>query len=288
MDPRIIALYDDFTHRHLDRRLFLERLARLVGSAAAASALVPLLDSNHALAQVVPEADARIAAQRVTFAGSSGDVKAYAARPAGNDRRPGVIVIHENRGLQPHLEDVARRLALAGYVALAPDLLSQVGGTPAGNEDEARNKFAGMKPEIAVADLVKALAYVRSRPDATGKVGTVGFCWGGGMAARLAAAAPDINAAAVFYGPVPPAEEVAKIRAPMLLNYAGLDQGINARLPELEAGLKAADAPYALHVYEGVNHAFHNDTGAARYNEAAAKLAWQRTVEFFDRHLKSA
>jgi carboxymethylenebutenolidase len=288
MDPRIIELYDDFTHRHLDRRLFLERLTSLVGSAAAASALLPLLDSNPALAQMVPETDARISVQTVTFAGSSGDVKAYVARPAGSDRRPGVIVIHENRGLQPHIQDVARRFAVAGYVALAPDLMSQIGGTPSGSEDEARTKFAGMKPDVAIADLVKALAYLRSRPDATGKAGVVGFCWGGGMTARLAAAAPDVNAAVVFYGPVPPADEIAKMKAPMLLNYAGIDPNINPKLPEFEAGLKAANVPYTLYVYEGVNHAFHNDTGAARYNEAAAKLAWQRTVEFFDKQLKGA
>ena len=285
MDQRIIRLYDEFTHGHLDRRLFLERLARLVGSTAAALLLLPQLESNHARAQTVPETDARLRTEEVTYPGSRGTVKGYLARPAGNEKAPGVIVIHENRGLQPHIRDVARRAAIAGYAALAPDLMSAIGGTPA-SEDDARTRFAQVEPAVALADALKSIDYLRSRPDATGKVGVVGFCWGGGMVGRIAASGADVQAGVVFYGVAPPLDQVPAIRAPLLLHYAGLDERVNATVPPLEAALKRAGKTYALHVYEGVNHAFHNDTGGARYDATAAGLAWSRTIGFFDRTLR--
>jgi carboxymethylenebutenolidase len=286
MDQRIIDLYDDFTHRHLDRRLFLERLAKLVGSMAAAVALLPQLESNYALAQTVPETDARLKTEDVTFPGSQGPVKGYLARPASGGRAPGVVVIHENRGLHPHLRDVARRLGIAGYVALAPDLLSAIGGTPA-SEEEALAKFPQIRQApFALADALKSIDYLRGRPDASGKVGVVGFCWGGGIVGQIATSGADINAAVVFYGAAPPLDKVPAIRAPLLLHYAGNDGFVNPTVPPFEAALKAAGKTYTLHMYEGVQHAFHNDTGAARYNAAAAKVAWTRTIEFFDRTLR--
>lgn len=285
MDRRIIQLYDQFTHCHLDRRLFLERLAVLVGSTAAAFALLPQLESNVALAQTVPETDTRLRTEEVSYPGSTGAVKGYVARPAGEGKAPGVLVIHENRGLQPHIRDVARRAALAGYVALAPDFMSAVGGTPP-SEDEARTRFAGVQLPVALADALKSTAYLRGRPDTTGKAGIVGFCWGGGIVGQIAAAGDDVQAAVVFYGVAPPLDKVRAIKAPLLLHYAGIDERVNATVPRFEGALKEAGKAYTLHTYEGVNHAFHNDTAGARYNAEAARLAWSRTIEFFNRTLR--
>jgi carboxymethylenebutenolidase len=286
MDQRIIDLYDDFIHTHLDRRLFLERLAKLVGSTAAAVALVPLLESNYALAQTVPENDPRLKTENVTYPGSQGPMKGYVARPASGAKAPGVVVIHENRGLHPHIKDVARRAAVAGYVALAPDLMSSIGGTPE-NQDEAAAKFAQIRSApVALADALKSVDYLRSRPDATGKIGVVGFCWGGSMVGQMVASGADVNAGVVFYGGAPPADKVPAIRAPLLLHYAGNDAGVNATVPAFETALKNAGKTYTLYMYEGAQHAFHNDTSAARYNAEAAKLAWTRTIEFFDKTLK--
>jgi carboxymethylenebutenolidase len=285
MDPRIIQLYDEFTHLHLDRRLFLERLSKLVGSTAAALLLLPQLESNYALAQTIPETDARLRTETVNYPGSTGTVKGYVARPAAGVKAPGVLIIHENRGLQPHIQDVARRAATAGYVALSPDLMSAIGGTPA-NEDEARTKFAGLDVAVAMADALKSIDYLRGRPDATGKVGIVGFCWGGSLVGQIAASGTDVQAAVVFYGGAPPTDKVPAIKAPLLLHYAGLDERVNATVPAFEAALKRAGKTYTVHMYEGVNHAFHNDTGQARYDAAAAKLAWGRTIEFLNRTLQ--
>jgi carboxymethylenebutenolidase len=285
MDQRIIDLYDEFTHCHLDRRLFLQRLSALVGSTAAALALLPQLESNQAAAQTVPESDARLKTEEVSYPGSKGPVRGYVARPAAGAKAPGVVVIHENRGLQPHLRDVARRAALGGYVALAPDLMSAIGGTPA-SEDEARTRFAQVEMPVALADALRSIEYLRSRPDAAGKIGVVGFCWGGGMVGRIAASGADVQAAVVFYGVAPPVEQVAAIKAPLLLHYAGADDRVNATVPAFEAALKAAGKPYTIHRYEGAQHAFHNDTAGARYDAAAARLAWSRTLEFFDRTLR--
>lgn len=279
MDQRIIDLYDEYTHRPLPRRVFLERLAALAGGTAAAAALLPLLETRYAHAAQVPPGDPRLAAARTTFQGASGPIAAYLARPRGEGRAPGVIVVHENRGLNPHIEDVARRLAAAGFVALAPDLLSSAGGTPA-DEDRARDMIRELDAERTVGDLRAAVAWLADRSRTTGKVGAVGFCWGGGIVNRLAVAEPELDAAVVFYGASPKPEEVSAIRAPLLLHYAGLDERINETVPAYEAALRRAGKTYRLHMYEGANHAFHNDANGARYDARAAALAWERTVAF--------
>ena len=286
IDQRVIALYDDFTHRHLDRRLFMERLSKLLGSAATAASLLPLLRSNYALAEQVKPDDPRLATSTVTYPGSTGPMSGYLARPTGTARLPSIIVIHQNRGLNPHICDVARRAALAGYVALAPDLMASLGGTPA-NEDEAMAGFAKLQLPVALADALKTRDYLESRPDVTGKYGVVGFCWGGGVANLVATAAPDLGAGVAFYGAAPPLDKVADIKAPLMLHYAGLDDRVNATRGPYEEALKKAGVSYTAYLYEGVNHGFNDDTGAARYNEAAAKLAWSRTIAFFDEKLKT-
>jgi carboxymethylenebutenolidase len=284
MDQRIIELYDDFIHRHLDRRLLLERATRLVGSSAVALSLLANLRSNYALAETVPAHDSRLAIERVEIAGAAGPVKAYAARPKGDTKLPGVVVIHQNRGLNPHIEDVTRRVALEGYVALGVDCLSALGGTPS-DEDEAMARFATLKPDVALAELAQAVGYLKARPDATGRLGAIGFCWGGGMVNRLAEAAPDLNAGVAFYGVAPPLDQVPRIKAAMLLHYAGLDQRVGATRAGYEAALKQARVAFASYTYAGANHAFFDDTGA-RYDAAAAKLAWMRSTAFFAEHLK--
>jgi carboxymethylenebutenolidase len=288
MDPRIIRLYDEYTHRPLERRVFLERLATLAGGTVAASALLPLIENNYARAALVDPGDARLTTGTVTYKGASGDVRAYVASPkAGAAKRGGVIVIHENRGVNPHIEDVARRAALEGFTALAIDFLSPLGGTPA-NEDAAREIFAKLDRASTIQNAVAAVAYLKGRPDAAGPVGAVGFCWGGGMTNQLAVHAPDLAAAAPFYGPVPDAADAAKIKAKLLLHYAGLDDRINAGIPDYETALKAAGVSYEKFIYEGANHAFHNDTAGERYNKAAAELAWSRTMAFFKANLRTS
>ena len=281
MDPRIIALYDEYTHAPLPRRTFLERLAVIAGGAAAASALLPMLENNYARAATVEPGDARIVAGMGDIKVPSGTMRAYVATPKdGPAKRGGVIVVHENRGLNPHIEDVARRLALAGYTAVGVDMLSPQGGTPA-DEDKARDLFMRIDRNAAVADLVAVTDWLLARPDSNGKVGAIGFCWGGGMVNALATAQPKLSAAVPFYGDVPPSADVPKIKARMLMHYAGNDRRVNAGIPAYEAALKAAGVDYRYYVYEGAEHAFNNDTTAARYNEAAAKLAWGRTLDFF-------
>jgi len=286
MDQRIIDLYDEYTHAPLPRRVFIKRLSALAGSSAAAMALLPLLESNYAFAATVSPDDARIETKNITYAGASGAIRAYLARPKGTGKLPSVLVIHENRGLTPHIEDVARRLAVEGFVALAPDLLSPFGGTPA-DEDAGRQLFTKLKRDAAVADLVPGVAYLKGRADATGKIGCVGFCWGGGGANDLAVNAPDLAAVVAFYGIQPAAADVPKIRAKLLLHYAGLDDRINAGIPAFEAALKSAGVNYTKYVYEGTQHAFHNDTAGARYDKRAAELAWSRTIAFLRAELKS-
>jgi carboxymethylenebutenolidase len=288
MDPRIISLYDEYTHKPLERRVFLERLAALAGSAAAASALLPLLENNYAKAAIVAPADARISTGYVTYKGATGDVRGYVATPkAGPARRSGVIVIHENRGLNPHIEDVARRAAVDGFTALAVDFLSPSGGTPS-NEDTARDMIGKLDRPSTIANAVAAVAYLKGRPDANGAVGTVGFCWGGGMANQLAVHAPDLAAAAPFYGLVADTADAPKIKAKLQLHYASNDDRINAGIAGYEAALKAAGVSYEKHIYEGTEHAFHNDTAGARYKKEAAELAWSRTMAFFKANLRGS
>ena len=212
-------------------------------------------------------------------------MKAYVARPKKDDKYAAVVVIHENRGLNAHIEDVTRRAALAGYLAIAPDALSPFGGTPA-NEDEGRAIFVKLDAQQNLTNFIKAFSYLKSRKDCNGKLGCVGFCWGGALANQLAVHVPDLKAAVAFYGRQPDAADVPKIKGVVQLHYGSLDERVNAGIPAYEEALKKAKVPYELYIYEGANHAFHNDTSAARYNEAAAKLAWKRTLDFYAKHLK--
>ncbi len=282
----MIDAYDDFTHVTLDRRRFMETLTRLAGSSAAAAAIVPLLAANPAHAAVVAEDDKRIEGEDITYPGSSGEMKAYLVRQAdATGKLPAVIVIHENRGLNPHIRDVARRMALEGFLVLAPDFLSPLGGTPA-DEDKARDLFGQLDMARVVADGVATVVFLKDNAASNGKVGAVGFCWGGGTVNALAVAAPGLDAAVAYYGMQPKgAAEIAKIQAPLLLHYAGLDERIDAGIPEFRKELDAAGKDYQIFVYEGVQHAFNNDTSEARYNKQAADLAWGRTIAFFKEKL---
>ncbi|PWC55848.1 dienelactone hydrolase family protein [Azospirillum sp. TSO22-1] len=284
MDQTIIDLYDEYTHAPLPRRVFLERLTALLGSAAAVPAVLAAIEPNYARAAVVEPGDPRISVENVTFQGATGDVRGYLARPKTAERAPAVIVIHENRGLNPHIEDVARRFAADGFVALAVDLLSPLGGTPA-DADRARDMIAQLDAGKTVNNLVSAQSFLMSYRYSSGKVGAVGFCWGGGMVNQFAIKAPDLKAAVAYYGPTPDPAQVGSIKAPMLLHYGGLDQRINAGIPAYEEALKKAGVPHQIYVYEGANHAFNNDTSADRYNEQVARLAWGRTVEFLRQYL---
>jgi carboxymethylenebutenolidase len=284
MDQRIINLYHHFTHGGINRRDFLDRLGALAGSTAAAAALVPLLQNDYARAAIIAADDPRLAAERVSYDSPKGRIGAYLVRPKDKSRRPAVLVIHENRGLNPHIEDVARRYAAEGFLALAPDLLSVNGGTPP-EEDKARELHQKTEREDMIAAAVAGAAHLARHAESTGKVGAVGFCFGGGGVNRLATDSPDIAAAAPYYGIQPPAEKVANIKAPLLLHYAEMDDNIAKGIPAFEAALKAGNKRYSLHVYPGTQHAFNNDTGAARYNKAASDLAWSRTLAFFRENL---
>ena len=285
MDQRIINLYDRFTHGGMNRREFLDRLTELAGSAAAAAVLLPLLQSDYSKAATIAPDDARLATEKVTFDTPKGKATGYLARPKDRAKRPAVVVIHENRGLTPHIEDVARRFALEGFLALAPDLLSPFGGTPA-DEDQARELFAAKidrnDPSIPVA----AVALMKSHAESTGKVGAVGFCFGGGMVDLLAMNSPILDAAVAYYGPIPADKSKVKdIKAALLLHYAGLDTNLNAGIPAWEEALRAAGKRYTIYMYEGTQHAFNADTAGARYNKAAADLAWGRTIAFLKENL---
>jgi carboxymethylenebutenolidase len=283
MDQRIINLYDEYTHKPLSRQEFLRRLTMLVGSTTAAMAILPMIEVNQAYAAVTSDED--LFTERISYAGVQGEMQAYVARPKEEKKYPTVIVIHENRGLNAHIEDVTRRAANAGYLAVAPNALAPIGGTPA-SEDEARTKFQQLKAEDNLQNFIKAFEYLATRKDSNGKYGSVGFCWGGGMSNDLAVNVPSLKAAVAFYGRQPKPEDVLKIKGAVQLHYGALDERINAGIPAYEKALKDANVPYELYIYEGANHAFHNDTAPTRYNEAAAKLAWQRTLDFWAKHLK--
>jgi len=284
MDQRVINLYDRFTHGDISRRDFLDRLATLTGSTAAAAALLPLLKNDYAQAAVVAENDARLAIDRVSYDSPKGKISGYLVRPKAKGKRPAVIVIQENRGLNPHIEDIARRLAIEGFLAFAPDLLSVSGGTPP-DEDKARELHSKTDPKDITAAAVAAVPFVLTHAESNGNVGVVGFCFGGGVANRMAAANPQLKAVVVYYGLQIPADQVPAIRAPLLLHYAGLDERVNAGIAPYESALKANGKRYTIHMYPGVNHAFNNDTGGARYNKEATDLAWERTLAFFKEQL---
>jgi carboxymethylenebutenolidase len=283
MDQRIVDLYDNFTHGGISRRVFLDRLAEMAGSSAAALALLPLLQNDYAHAAIVAPDDARLAIDTVSYDGAGTKISGYLARLKAKGKRPAVIVIHENRGLNPHIQDVTRRLALEGFLALAPDMLSPLGGTPA-DEDQARDMISTLNVTDTARRSAAAVPFLEQHPESTGKVGAVGFCWGGGIINRIAVLAPDLKAGVVYYGLQVPADEVKAIEAPLLLHYAGLDQRVNAGIAAYEAALKANNKRYAIYMYDGANHAFNNDT-SNRYDKAAADLAWGRTVAFFKQEL---
>jgi len=286
MDHKIVDAYDEHASENADRREFLKKLAHLTGSTAAVCALLPHLGNNCAMAEIVPKDDPRLETGYIKYPGSTGDVRASLARPRGDAKVPGVIVIHENRGLNPHIEDVARRVALKGFLAIAPDALSPLGGTPK-DVNEARSKMQQLDGQSTVRNFVAAVQYLKTHPQTTGKVGCMGFCWGGGMTNQVAVNSPDLRAAVPFYGRQPASGDVLNIKASLLLHYAGLDRRINAGIKAFEATLKKASVDYTLHMYEGAGHAFFNDTSESRYHKEAARLAWKRTIEFFNRRLKT-
>ena len=283
MDQRIIDLYDKFTHGAFNRREFLERLAALAGSTAAAMALLPLLGNDYARAATVAENDPRLVTNTVYYSASPTQIATYMARPKGDAKHPAVIVVHENRGLNPHIKDIARRLGLEGFAAYAVDLLSVDGGTPA-DEDKARDEIAKLDPKETAQHVASAVRVFSQAPGGNGKAGLIGFCWGGGVVNRVAVLSPELKAAVAYYGVQPPASDVPKIKAPLLLHYAGLDERVNAGIPAFEKALKANHKKYEIFVYPNVNHAFNNDT-SNRYDKAAADLAWSRTIAFLKREL---
>ncbi len=282
MNQEIINLYDEYTHMPLSRFEFLKKLILLTGSTAAALAVLPLLESNYI--QPLHPADDDLFIETVSYPGVPNKMSAYVARPKKQKRYPAVIVIHENRGLTPHIEDVARRAAKAGFLAIAPNALSALGAVPA-NEDEARKAFTDLKPENNLTNFSNVLTYLTTRNDFNGKTGCVGFCWGGAMANNLAVNNPLLKAAVAFYGRQPDLIEVPKIKAALQFHYAGLDERVNAGAAAYESALKANKIAFESYLYEGAQHAFHNDTSEARYNKAAATLAWSRTTDFLKKHL---
>jgi carboxymethylenebutenolidase len=285
--PEVLKLFDGYVHGSVSRREFLDRAAKYAIGGFTAAAMLESLKPNFAWAQQVPKDDGRIKAEYLTYPSpqGSGTMRGYFARPAkASGKLPGVVVIHENRGLNPYIEDVARRLAVLNFIAIAPDALTPVGGYP-GDEDKARELFAKLDVGKRTEDLLTAFGYLKSRPECSGKIGAVGFCVGGGIVNQMAVRIPELAAAVPFYGSQPPAADVSKIKAPLLIQYAENDERINKGWPAYEAALKANHVKYEMHMYPNTQHGFHNDT-TPRYDEAAAKLAWQRTVDFFNKHLR--
>ena len=286
--PSVLKEFDLYVHGIISRREFLNRSARFAAGGVTAAAILDSLQPNFAWAQQVPTDDSRIKAEYVEYPSPKGNgtMKGYLARPANaSGPLPAVVVIHENRGLNPYIEDVVRRLALEGYLAFAPDALAVAGGYP-GDEDKAREMFAKLDPGKRTEDMVAAAEFLKTHPESSGKLGVIGFCYGGGVAGIMAVRMPDLAAAVPFYGAQPPASEVAAIKAPLQIHYAGNDDRINAGWPDFEKALKEHGKDYEMHSYANAHHGFHNDT-TPRYDEEAAKLAWRRSLAFFDRHLKS-
>ncbi len=286
-DQELLILFDAYVHGGLDRRGFLDKAQKFAVGGVTASMLLASLTPNFAMGQVVPKDDPRIKTQMLDYASPSGSgaMKGYLAVPANaTGKLPGVLVIHENRGLNPHIEDIARRLALDNFVAFAPDALAPLGGYP-GDEDKARDLFAKLDQAKTREDLVAAAAVLKARPECTGKYGAVGFCYGGGIVHILSTRLPDLGAGVPFYGNTPPVEEAAKVKSPLLIHFAAVDERINAAWPAYETALKAAGVRYAAHQYPGTQHGFNNDT-TPRFDAAAAKLSWERTVAFFNQTLR--
>ena len=285
--PEVLKLFDGYVHGTLSRRDFLDRAAKFAIGSFTAAAMLESLRPNFAWAQQVPKDDARIRTEYLTYPSpeGSGTMRGYFARPAkAAGKLPAIVVIHENRGLNPYIEDVARRLAVLNFVAFAPDALTPVGGYP-GDEDKAREMFAKLDAKKRTEDLMAAVTYLKTRPEGTGRIGAVGFCFGGGVVGAMAVRFPDLAAGVPYYGSQPPVADVPKIKAPLLFQYASEDPRINKGWPEFETALKANKVRYEMHMYPNTQHGFHNDT-TPRYDEAAAKLSWQRTVDFFNKNVR--
>ena len=289
-DQELLILFDAYVHGSLDRRGFLAQAQKFAKVGITAAGLLAALSPNFAAGQQVPKDDARLKTERLSYPSPAGNgsVNGYLARPvsAGTNKLPAVLVIHENRGLNPHIEDITRRLALDGFMAFAPDALTPLGGYP-GDEDKARELFATLNQAKALEDFVAAAEWLNARPDASGKLGAVGFCYGGGIVHVLSSRLPQLNAAVPFYGNVPAPSEAAKVKAPLLVHHAAVDERINAAWPAYAAALKTAGVKYEEHQYPGTQHGFNNDT-TPRYDAAAAKLAWDRTLAFFKSRLQAA
>ena len=285
MDKKLVDMYDEYSQGLVDRREFLKRLSVLAGCTVAANSILALFESNYARADLVPKDDPRLYTEDIKYQGATGEVRAKLAKPKGDAKLPGGVVIHENRGLNAHIADVNRRVDLEGYIALAPDALSPAGGTPE-DKDKAAALIGQLDQPSTIKNFVAAVQYLKTHPMSTGKVGVVGFCWGGAMANQLAVNSPDVSAVVPYYGRQPASEDVPRIRASLLLHYAGLDEGINKGIPAYEAALKKASVDYRLYMYEGAQHAFNNDTNP-RYNKEAAELAWKRTMAFLREKFKT-
>jgi carboxymethylenebutenolidase len=286
MEKKIVDLYHDYDNGLLNRREFIARLAVIAGGTVVASSLLPLLENDHAAAEIISRNDPRIQSDYVDYPGATGDIRANLVRPKGEGRVPAVIVIHEIWGLNPHIEDVARRLAVEGFLAMAPDALTPLGGSPE-DPGKARSMFQQLDGPSTVKNYVAAVKYLQTHPLSNGNVGVIGFCWGGGMANQVAVNSPELKAAVPYYGRQPAPEDVIKIKASLLLHYAGDDERINKGIPAFEDALKKASVDYRLYMYEGAKHAFNNDTNEARYHKEAAGLAWKRTIEFLKEKLKT-
>lgn len=282
MDQKIITLYDEYTHSQLNRKDFMKKLALLAGGTAMAMTILPLLENNYAAAASFTSDE--IIVENITYPGVDGEMKAVLAKPKTDKKLGCVLVIHENRGLNPHIIDITKRVAAEGFIALGVDALSPLGGTPA-DEDKGRELIGKLDPEKNLQNYLKGLEYLRNRKDANGKVACMGFCWGGGMANKLAVNDPKLQAAVAYYGAQASAAEVSKIKASLMLHYGGLDERINAGIPAYEKALKENNKDYKIYIYDGVNHAFNNNTSPTRYNEVAAKLAWSRTMGLFKNKL---
>lgn len=287
MDKRITSLIDDYKSGGIARREFLKKLVVYTGSTAAAFALIPTLDKDVTSDEFQQEKDQDLVTEFITYKGETGEVKAYLARPKESKKYPAVIVIHENRGLQPHIMDINRRMAREGFLSMAPDALSPLGGTPENDAAKAATMIRELNGEQTTKNFVAAVRYLETHPLSNGKAGCTGFCWGGGMTNQVAVNAPTLKAAIPYYGRQPVAEDVAKIKAPLLAHYAENDQGINQGIQAFEEALKKANIEYKIFIYPGTQHGFNNDTNPERYNEQAAKLAWKRTVDFLKEKLRS-
>lgn len=285
MKTKITDLYSDYRKGSTSRREFIRKLTVITGSSAAAVLLLPILEENELTAASKQYSEPDILTEFITYPGVTGDVKAYMARPSTGNKFPAVIIIHENRGLVPHIQDITRRMAKEGFLSLAPDALSPVGGTPEDTSDVG-SLFRQLNSEETTGNFVAAVKYLKSHPNSNGKVGCTGFCWGGAMTNQVAVNSPDLDAAVPYYGSQPSPEDVVKIQASIMAHYADNDQRINAGIPAFEETLKKNNKEYQIFSYPGTGHAFNNDTNPSRYNEEAAKLAWRRTVDFFKEKLK--